>query len=125
MNSSMERSPLMRAGQSRHISMSAPMCRTQVATQARLRGLVRERLTAVEPPPGLSARLSSALAAEATVPAAAALPSRGHRSPLRLVALLGPALAALWLVIALAVPAARSDADLNAGARGHPYALCA
>ena len=33
--------------------------------------------------------------------------------PVRLVALVGPALAALWLVIALAIPAARSDADLT------------
>jgi anti-sigma factor RsiW len=88
------------------------VCRTQVATQARLRGLVRERLTAVEPPPGLRGRLSSALAAETVAPRADAL---GPRSPfpIRLVALLGPALAALWLVVALAVPAARSSADLT------------
>src|SRR5215216_1730469 len=87
------------------------VCRTQVATQARLRRMVRERLTAVAPPPGLSGRLSSALAAEGVAPRADA---RGPRSPfpIRLVALLGPALAALWLVVALAVPAARSNADL-------------
>src|SRR5215207_3328059 len=87
------------------------VCRTQVATQARLRGLVRERLTAVESPPGLRSRLSSALAAEAMVPRADALGPRAP-FPIRLVALLGPALAALWLVVALAVPAARSSADL-------------
>jgi len=88
------------------------VCRTQVATQARLRGLVRERLTTIEPPSGLSARLTSALATEAMVPAADALRSRAPL-PLRLVALVGPALAALWLVIAFAVPAARADADLT------------
>jgi anti-sigma factor RsiW len=88
------------------------VCRTQVATQARLRGMVRERLAAVEPPPGLRGRLSSALAAEVVAPRADAL---GPRStfPIRLVAFLGPALAALWLVVALAVPAARSSADLT------------
>src|SRR5215207_6290276 len=88
------------------------VCRTQVATQARLRGMVRERLTAVAPPPGLRGRLSSALAAEAVAPRADA---RGLQStfPIRLVVLLGPALAALWLVVALPVPAARSSADLT------------
>jgi anti-sigma factor RsiW len=87
-------------------------CRKHVATQARLRGLVRERLTAVDPPPGLSGRLSSALAAEAVAPRADALRPRSP-FPIRLVALLGPTLAALWLVVALAVPAARSSADLT------------
>ena len=88
------------------------VCRRQVATQARLRGLVRERLTAIEPPPELSARLTAALATAAALPTADALPSRTP-FPLRLVALVGPALAALWLVIAFAVPAARADADLT------------
>ena len=88
------------------------VCRKHVATRARLRGLVRERLTAIEPPPGLSARLSSALAAEAMVPNAVAYRPRSL-VPFRLVALLGPALAAVWLLVALAVPAARSDADLT------------
>jgi anti-sigma factor RsiW len=91
---------------------ACPVCRAQVATQARLRGLVRQRLTAVEPPPGLSGRLSSALAAEAGATRADALRPRSTRA-IRLVALLGPALAALWLVVALAVPAARSSADLT------------
>src|SRR5829696_730663 len=88
------------------------VCRAQVATQARLRGMVRERLTVVAPPPGLRGRLSSALAAEAVAPRADA---RGPQStfPIRLVVLLGPALAALWLVVALAVPAVRSGADLT------------
>ena len=86
------------------------VCRKQVATQARLRGIVRERLTALEPPPGLSARLSTKLAAEAMVPEAAA---RRPRSPIpiRLVALLGPTLAALWLLTSLITPA-RSSTDL-------------
>jgi anti-sigma factor RsiW len=88
------------------------VCRNYVATQARLRGVVRERLMAVEPPPGLSARLSAALANEVVAPRADALGSR-TTFPIRLVALLGPALAALWLVVALAVPAARSSADLT------------
>jgi anti-sigma factor RsiW len=88
------------------------ICRKHVATQARIRGFVREHLTALEPPPDLSARLSAVLAAEAMAPKAAS-----HRSwvpvPIRLVALLGPALAALWLLVALAVPASRSGADLT------------
>src|SRR5215204_581853 len=66
------------------------VCRTQVATQARLRGMVRERLAAVEPPPGLRGRLSSALAAEVVAPRADALGSRSL-FPIRWVALLGPA----------------------------------
>jgi anti-sigma factor RsiW len=87
------------------------VCRNYVATQARLRGVVREGLMAVAPPPGLRGRLSSALAAEAMVPRADALRSQSS-FPIRLVALLGPALAALWLVVALTVPAARSSAGL-------------
>jgi anti-sigma factor RsiW len=87
------------------------ICRKQVATQARIRGFLRQHLTALEPPPDLSARLSSVLTAEANVPKAAP-----HRPwlpvPIRLVALVGPALAALWLLVALAVPASRSGADL-------------
>ena len=88
------------------------VCRKHVATQARLRGFVREHLTALEPPPDLSARLSSVIAAEALVSEAVASRPR-LPVPIRLVALLGPALAALWLVVALAVPAARSNADLT------------
>ena len=88
------------------------VCRTQVAMQARLRGLVRERLTAIETPSGLGARLTSALATEAMIPKADALRRRSPL-PVRWVALIGPAFAALWLVIAFAVPAARADADLN------------
>jgi anti-sigma factor RsiW len=88
------------------------VCRTQVAMQARLRGLVRERLTAIETPSGLGARLTSALATEAMSPKADALRQRSPL-PVRWVALVGPALAALWLVIAFAVPAARADANLN------------
>jgi anti-sigma factor RsiW len=88
------------------------VCRKHVATQARLRGLVRDRLLALEPPPGLSARLSAALAAEETAPKAIAHPPR-LPVPIRLVAMLGPALAALWLLVALAIPAARADSDLR------------
>src|SRR5215213_5493994 len=88
------------------------VCRKHVATQARLRGLVRERLIALEPPPGLSARLSSLLTTEAL--ARQTVADRPQSPvPIRLVALLGPALAALWLLVALAIPAARSDADLT------------
>ncbi len=88
------------------------VCRKHVATQARLRGIVRERLRAVEPPPGLSARISSALAAESVVPKAV---TRQPWSPLpiRIAALLGPALAAIWLLASLATPAARPSADLR------------
>jgi anti-sigma factor RsiW len=88
------------------------VCRKHVARQARLRGFVRQHLTALEPPPGLRGRLSSALAVEAMVPQAVAQRPRSP-FPIRLVALLGPALAALWLLVALAVPAARSSADLT------------
>ena len=88
------------------------VCRTQVATQARLRSLVRERLTAIEPAPGLTTRLTSALATEAMPPTADASRPRSPM-PLRWVALVGPLLAALLLVIVFAVPAARADADLT------------
>jgi anti-sigma factor RsiW len=87
------------------------VCRKRVATQARLRGLVRERLTALEPPPGLTARLSSALAAETMVPEAVAWRSR-LPFPIKLVALLGPAVAALWLLASLIAPA-RSSPNLQ------------
>jgi anti-sigma factor RsiW len=87
------------------------VCRKQVATQARLRGLVRERLAAVESPPGLSARLSAALAAEVMAPHPVARRPR-FPLPIRLVAVLGPTLAALWLVVAVAIPATRSGSDL-------------
>ena len=88
------------------------ICQTQVAAQARLRGVVRERLIAVEPPPGLSMRLTTALASEAVAPTPVA---RTRWSPLpgRLVAFVGPALAALLLMIAIAIPAARSAGDLT------------
>lgn len=88
------------------------VCRTQVATQARLRGLVRERLTAIEPPSGLSARVASALATEAAIPTADAVRPR-LPLPIRLVVLVGPALAALWLVIAVATPVVRSNVELT------------
>src|SRR3954471_15644201 len=88
------------------------VCRKHVATQARLRGLVRERLAAVEPPPGLSARLTAALSAEAIAPRPVARRPR-FAVPIRLVAVLGPTLAALWLLVAVAVPAARSGVDLT------------
>jgi anti-sigma factor RsiW len=88
------------------------VCRTQMATQARLRSLVRERLTAIEPPPGLRTRLTEALAREAHETVTATPQPRSHL-PIRLVALVGPALAALWLVITFAVPAARADAALT------------
>ena len=88
------------------------VCREYIGAQARLRGLVRERLAAVEPPPGLSARLSSALAAEAIAPPPVARRPR-FVVPIRLVAVLGSTLAALWLLVAVAVPAARFGADLT------------
>ena len=89
-----------------------PICQTQVAAQTRLRGVVRERLMAVEPPPGLSKRLTAALTSEAIRPIPV---NQDARSPLpiRLVAFIGPALAALWLVIAFAKPVVRSDGDLT------------
>jgi len=88
------------------------VCRKHLATQARLRGLVRERLAAVAPPPGLSARLSAALAAEVMAPHPVARRPR-FPLPIRLVAVLGPTLAALWLLVAVAIPATRSGADLT------------
>jgi anti-sigma factor RsiW len=89
-----------------------PDCRTQVAARARLRGVVRERLTAVEPAPGLSMRLTSALAAESITPPPA---TQKMRSPLpvRWVVFVAPVLAALWLLVAVGMPAARSDEDLT------------
>jgi anti-sigma factor RsiW len=89
-----------------------PICQTHVAAQTRLRGVVRERLMAVEPPPGLSMRLTAALTSEAVEPTPAAQTS-WSALPVRLVAVVGPALAALWLMIAIAIPAARAEGDLT------------
>jgi anti-sigma factor RsiW len=90
------------------------ICRRHVATKARLRGMVREHLTALEPPPGLNARLAAALAAEAATPHPQAVAPRARSPlPMGLVALLGPAVAALWLLAALATPATRLSADLT------------
>jgi anti-sigma factor RsiW len=88
------------------------VCRAHAAGQARLRGVVRERLAAPEPPPGFETRIAAALAAEAAVPPPMAPPVSVPR-PLRLATLLGPAMAALWIVVFLAVPATRSGADLT------------
>jgi anti-sigma factor RsiW len=87
------------------------VCRKHVASQARLRGFVREHLIALEPPPDLSVRLSSVIAGETLAPEVVQRP--WTPIPTRLVVLLGPALAALWLLVALAVPAASSSADLT------------
>src|SRR5829696_4651640 len=87
------------------------VCRKHLASQARLRGIVRDHLIALEPPPDLSARLSSVVAAEAMAPKVAHRPWTPVST--RLVVLLGPALAALWLLVALAVPESRSGADLT------------
>ena len=89
-----------------------PICQTQVAAQTRLRGVVRERLMAVEPPPGLSTRLTAALNAEAVGPTPG-VQTRRSALPVRLVAFVGPALAALLLMIAIAIPAARAEGDLT------------
>ena len=88
------------------------ICQTHVAAQARLRGAVRERLMAVEPPPGLSMRLTAALTGEAVAPTPVAQ-TRWSALPVKLVAFVGPALAALWLMIAISIPAARSAGDLT------------
>jgi anti-sigma factor RsiW len=89
-----------------------PDCRARVATQARLRGVVRERLTAVEPAPGLSMRLTSALASEVMTPSPVIQKARSPL-PVRWVVLVAPILAALWLLVAVGIPAARSDDDLT------------
>src|SRR4051812_16960386 len=89
-----------------------PICQTQVATQSRLRGVVRKRLMAVEPPPGLSMRLTAALTSEVPPPTPV-FQSRRSAFPVRLAAFVGPALAALLLMITLAIPAARSEQDLT------------
>jgi anti-sigma factor RsiW len=89
-----------------------PICQTKVAAQARLRGVVRERLMAVEPPPGLSMRLTAALTAEAVAPTHGVQP-RWPALPVGVVAFVGPALAVLWLMIAIAIPAARAEGDLT------------
>ena len=82
------------------------ICRAHVATQARLRGVVRERLVAPEPAPGFETRIAAALAAEAAAPTLSpvAPPASVPRS-LRLATLLGPAVAALWILVLLTVPA--------------------
>jgi anti-sigma factor RsiW len=67
---------------------------------------------AVEPPPELTTRLASALATEALSPTTDALRPRSAL-PLRWVALVGPAVAALWLVIAFAIPAAKASTGLT------------
>jgi anti-sigma factor RsiW len=89
------------------------ICRAHVATQARLRGVVRERLVAPEPAPGFETRIAAALAAEAVAPTLSpvAPPASVPRS-LRLATLLGPAVAALWILVLLTVPATRAGADL-------------
>lgn len=87
-------------------------CRTQVATRARLRGVVRERLTAVEPAPGLSMRLTSALASASITPPPGVQKARSPL-PVRLVVFVAPVLAALWLLVAVGIPAARSDEVLT------------
>ena len=87
------------------------VCRKHVATQARLRGLVRERLTALEPPPALSCPSLLGTCRRDDGPEAVAQRPR-LPFPIKLVALLGPALAALWLLASLITPA-RSSANLQ------------
>ena len=67
------------------------VCRKHLASQARLRGVVRENLVATEPPPGLDTRLRTALAAEASAPPIALDARRPPTIAVRVAALLGPA----------------------------------
>lgn len=90
-----------------------PICRKHLATQARLRGVVRSHLSDIEPPPGLSHRLRSAVNAEAANVAPAPAASWPVPFVLRLAALLGPALVALWLLARVAVPTAGAPADMQ------------
>jgi anti-sigma factor RsiW len=85
------------------------ICRAQVARQARLRGVVRQRLSALEAPPGLNGRIRSALAAEATAPQPASRMAPVLFS-LRIAAVLIPALLGLWLLARVALPLADAPA---------------
>lgn len=90
------------------------VCRKQVARDARLRGVVRDRLAAVEPSPGLNARLRAALATEAG-PAPRPTPLSWSPSfALRFATLVGPALVALWLLARVTAPVAVSASDMAA-----------
>ena len=90
------------------------VCRKHLASQARLRGLVRENLVATEPPPGLDSRLRTALAVEASAAPVALDTRRPPAIAVRIAALLGPALVALWLLAQVIVPATVSASDVPA-----------
>ncbi len=90
-----------------------PICRRHLANEARLRGAVRDRLLAIDTPPGLTSRLHVALASEAG-PATRVEPVSWQFPPLlRIVALLGPALVALWLVVQVTGPMASFASDMQ------------
>jgi len=90
-----------------------PNCRRHLANEARLRGAVRDRLIAIETPPGLTSRLHAALASE-SAPASRVEPVTWQFPPLlRIVALLGPALVALWLVVQGTGPMGSSASDVQ------------
>lgn len=94
-----------------------PVCRRHVAQQARLRRAVRKQLIAPEPDPELRNRLQAIIAAKAAGPTVRTMP-RFAALPVRLAALLGPALAAIWLLVRVTTPVggvlAEMPADLAA-----------
>lgn len=78
-------------------------CRAYVAGQVRLRGQVQARLASIEPPPGLDARLRSAVAAQR--PSARTQSGVWPASFLpKAATVLGPAIVALWLLARVTAP---------------------
>lgn len=90
-----------------------PVCRRYVAQQARLRRRLRMQLIAPEPEPELRHRLQAAIASEAAAPAPRTLP-RLPAFPVRLAALLGPALAAIWLLVRVTTPVSGVSPEMPA-----------
>jgi anti-sigma factor RsiW len=90
------------------------ICRTQVAKQARLRGVVRQHLSTLDAPQGLRDRIRAALAAEAAgpepEPAARFAPTV---VALRFAAILIPALLGLWLLVHVTTPFAGAPSHLQ------------
>lgn len=87
-------------------------CRDFAAGEARLRGQLRELLEAGEPAPGLSGRLQVALDNMPDAAPVRRLPAFPVIDRLRLALVVGPALAALWLIVQVSVSPAVATLDL-------------
>jgi anti-sigma factor RsiW len=88
------------------------VCRRQLAHQARQRGIVREWLSAVEPPPGLAARLAAAISSEPVASQPAPQP-RWSLPALRLLPAFGTAAIAVVLLALLILPVRQAGANLT------------